>query len=277
MAILKFFSIISVVFAVASTGLSAVTAETDGKKKFCESSQEFIDTVEYLRKQKDFVIPEMEIVKVALKISENCTDAGIKFKKMMSTLVNTGVNFDHALKFSIAYSSENMESVDAFLALYEGLVVEKKFNLPFYQAFETAKAFAESSRGTNKGQLKKDFLGFLGFCLGEDDGAHLSMDLCRQLSFKYLKLHAIYERGVYEDFKSLFQFLRDRRQTGVPIAVALEITQETLEYGPGSRRNFIAAYNYGLSDLGMKPEQSLKLAIRMAAQSRPKDADNVKK
>ena len=277
MEILKLVFFVAAISAFSFENVAAVESAKDDKKKFCESSQEFIDTVEYLRKQKDFIIPEMEIVKVALKVSENCTDAGVKFKKMLSTLVNTGVNFDHALKFSIAYSNENMESVESFLALYEGLVIEKKFNLPFYQAFETAKAFAESSRSTNKGQLKKDFLGFLGFCLGEDNGAYLTMDMCRQLSFKYLKLHTIYERGVFEDFKSLFQFLRDRRQTGLPIAVALKITQNTLEYGPGSRRNFIAAYNYGLSDLGMKPEQSLKLAIRMAAQSRPKDAEDVKK
>ena len=248
-------------------------AVAEDKKKFCESSQEFIDTVEYLRKQKDFVIPEMEIVKVALKISENCTDAAAKFKKMLTTLVKTGVNFDHALKFSILYSKEDTEAVDAFLALYEGLVVEKKFNLPFYQAFETAKAFAESSRSTNKGQLKKDFLGFLGFCMGEDNGAYLTMDMCRQLSFKYLKLHTIYERGVFDDFKSLFQFLRDKRETGLPISTALQITQTTLEYGPGSRRNFIAAFNYGLKDLSMKPEQALRLAIRMAAQSKPKEED----
>lgn len=273
MEILKLFKFTLIVLLFSSLGFAA----TEERKKFCESSKEFIDTVEYLRKQKDFVIPEMEIVKVALKVSENCTDAGAKFKKMMSTLANTGVNFDHALKFAIQYSSENNESVDAFLALYEGLVIEKKFNLPFYQAFETAKAFAESSRSTNKGQLKKDFIGFLEFCIGENNGAYLTMDVCRQLSFKYLKLHTIYERGVFEDFKSLFEFLRDRRQTGLPIAVALEITQDTLEFGPGSRRNFIAAYNYGLSDLGMKPEQSLKLAIRMAAQSRPKDAADVKK
>lgn len=277
MAILRLTFSLFLVSLYCAHGYAAVTTVSEDKKKFCESSQEFIDTVEYLRKQKDFVVPEMEIVKVALKVSENCTGAGLKFKKMISTLVNTGVNFDHALKFSIAYSSETIESVESFLALYEGLVIEKKFNLPFYQAFETAKAFAESSRSTNKGQLKKDFLGFLGFCLGEDDGASLTMDICRQLSFKYLKLHTIYERGVYEDFKSLFQFLRDRRHTGVPIAVALEITQDTLEYGPGSRRNFIAAYNFGLSDLGMKPEQALKLAIKMAAQSRPKDAGDAKK
>ena len=248
-------------------------AVVDDKKKFCESSQEFIDTVDYLRKQKDFVIPEMEIVKVALKVSENCTDAAAKFKKMLTTLVKTGVNFDHALKFSILYSKENTESVDAFLALYEGLVVEKKFNLPFYQAFETAKAFAESSRTTNKGQMKKDFLGFLGFCMGEDNGAYLTMDMCRQLSFKYLKLHTIYERGVFEDFKSLFQFLRDKRETGLPISTALQLTQTTLEFGPGSRRNFIAAFNYGLNELRMKPEQALRLAVRMASQSKPKDED----
>jgi hypothetical protein len=267
--------ILSLVFisCVTSLGRAAVV---DEKKKICESSQEFIDTVEYLRKQKDFVIPEMEIVKVALKVSENCTDASAKFKKMLTTLVKTGVNFDHALKFSILYSKETREAVDAFLALYEGLVLEKKFNLPFYQAFETAKAFAESSRSTNTGQLKKDFLGFLGFCMGEDNGAYLTMDMCRQLSFKYLKLHAIYERGVFEDFKNLFLFLRDKRQTGLPISTALQLTQTTLEFGPGSRRNFIAAYNYGLNDLSMKPEQALRLAVKMASQSKPKAEDDKK-
>jgi hypothetical protein len=273
--LVKTIFILSLVFisCVTSLGRAAVV---DEKKKICESSQEFIDTVEYLRKQKDFVIPEMEIVKVALKVSENCTDASAKFKKMLTTLVKTGVNFDHALKFSILYSKETREAVDAFLALYEGLVLEKKFNLPFYQAFETAKAFAESSRSTNTGQLKKDFLGFLGFCMGEDNGAYLTMDMCRQLSFKYIKLHAIYERGVFEDFKNLFLFLRDKRQTGLPISTALQLTQTTLEFGPGSRRNFIAAYNYGLNDLSMKPEQALRLAVKMASQSKPKAEDDKK-
>lgn len=183
---------------------------------------------------------------------------------MLDTLVSAGVDHEHARHFAISYSAEDSESVEAFLTLFQGLVLEKKFNLPFYQAFETAKFFAESSKG-NKTELKKDFLGFLGFCFEDSNGILLSLDQCRSLSLKYLKLHSIYPKGVFQDFKGLFIFLRDKKETGLPIAKALDVTQAVLQSGPGSRKNFTDSYMYGLNQLNMKPAQSLVLALKLAS------------
>lgn len=236
----------------------------------CESSKEFITTIEYLRNQKSFTLPDSEIFKVALSISENCNGASRRFQKMLSTLVATGVDHNHALKFSRQYSQEDNDSVDVFLSLFQGLVLEKKFNLPFYQAFETAKFFAESSKG-NKAELKKDFLGFLGFCFDDPSGTMLPLDQCRKLSFKYLDLHKNFPNGVFKEFKSLFTFLRDQKETGLPIAGALALTQEVLLNGPGAQKNFIDSYKYGLYNLNMKPSQALSLSLKMAEYTKQKE------
>ena len=230
----------------------------------CESTKEFILTLEFLRKQKFFSLPDSENFKASLAVSKNCNGASIRFQKMIKVLVATGVDHDHALQFSIKYSQEDQESVDAFLSLYEGLVLEKKFNLPYYQAFETAKFFAESTKG-NKAELKKDFIGFLNFCFEDADGTQLSLDQCRKLSFKYLELHKYYPLGVFRDFKNLFVYLRDKRETGLPIATALSITQEVLSNGPGAQKNFIDSYKYGLNQLQLKPSQALALALKLAS------------
>lgn len=249
------------IFCFITFSLISAFAEV---KKQCESSSEFIGTVDYLRKQKNFSIPDSEIFKAAMLVSKNCNGASSKFQKMLNNLTSAGVDHDHALRFSIVYSAQDQESVDAFLSLFQGLVLEKKFNLPFYQAFETAKFFAESSEG-NKTELKKDFLGFLSFCFEDEEGAQLSLDHCRKLSLEYLKLHSLYPRGVFADFKALFKYLRDEKDTGLPISKALALTQKVLLYGPGSKKNFIDAYKYGLYKLNMKPVQSLELAMKLSS------------
>lgn len=229
----------------------------------CESTKEFISSVEYLRAQKFLTLPDNEILKTALLVSENCNGAAYRFSRILSTLVASGVDHEHARHFAVTYSREDNESADAFISLFQGLVLEKKFNLPFYQAFETAKFFAESAKG-NKTELKKDFLGFLGFCFEDANGILLSLEQCRSLSFSYLKLHAEYPKGVFPEFKILYNFLRNEKETGLSISNALAITQTILHNGPGAQKNFIDSYRYGLNKLNMKPAQSLALAYKLA-------------
>ena len=229
----------------------------------CESTKEFISSVEYLRKQKLLTLPDNEILKTALLVSENCNGSANRFSRILSTLVASGVDHEHARHFAVTYSREDDESVEAFISLFQGLVLESKFNLPFYQAFETAKFFAESAKG-NKAELKKDFLGFLGFCFEDTNGIQLSLEQCRSLSFKYLKLHADYPKGVFPEFKILYTFLRNEKETGLSISNALAITQTVLHNGPGAQKNFMDSYRYGLNKLNMKPAQSLALAYKLA-------------
>lgn len=224
--------------------------------------------MEYLRAQKFITLPDNEILKTALLVSENCNGAAYRFNRILSTLVASGVDHEHARHFAVTYSREDNESVDAFISLFQGLVLEKKFNLPFYQAFETAKFFAESAKG-NKAELKKDFLGFLGFCFEDANGILLSLEQCRSLSFSYLKLHAEYPKGVFPDFKILFTFLRNEKETGLSISNALAMTQTILQNGPGAQKNFIDTFRYGLNKLNMKPAQSLALAYKLAGLTNP--------
>lgn len=251
------FKVTAFVFLIISIGIHLNAMS-------CESTKEFISTLEYLRKQKNFSLPDSENFKAALLVSKNCNGASQRFQRIINTLVMTGVDHDQALHFAVKYSQEDNESVDAFLSLYEGLVLEKKFNLPYYQAFETAKFFAESTKG-NKSELKKDFLGFLSFCFEDSDGTLLPLDQCRKISFKYLDLHKYYAHGVFNEFKSLFDYLRNKRETGLPIARALAVTQEVLINGPGSRKNFIDSYQYGLNQLNLKPSQALSLSLKLAS------------
>ncbi len=260
---------------VSATGAEAA-AEAAADTAACESSQEFVSTFEYLRKQKSFTLPESEIFKTSLLVSENCNGASLRFQKMLDTLVLTGVDHSHALKFSVQYSQQDSAAVEAFISLFQGLVLEKKFNLPYYEAFETAKFFAESSKG-NKIELKKDFLGFLSFCFEDPNGTMLSLNQCRSLSLKYLGLHKYYPNGVFRDFKSLFLFLRDQKETGLPIASALTLTQEVLLNGPGARKNFVDSYKYGLNKLNMKPGQALALALKLAAYTKNKNENKNEK
>lgn len=255
------------VIIIFSTVLISVTV---AEGAVCQSTQEFKTVVEYLRKQKMFSLPDSEVFKIALTVSENCNGASGRFKKMLDAMVKTGVDHSHALKFAVSYSQEDTESVDAFLSLFQGLVVEKKFNLPYYEAFQTAKYFAESSKG-NKKVLKNDFMGFLKFCFEDSNGAMLSLDQCRHLSLKYLELHKQYPQGVYKDFISLFRFLREEKHTALPISKALLLTHEVLKNGPGSKKNFIDSYNYGLNKMNLTPEQSLSLSMKLASFSKRKN------
>lgn len=234
---------------------------------FCSSSKEFINTIDYLKLQKNFPISGTEIFKVALTISENCSGASLKFQRMLTTLTKTGVDFNHSLKFSIAYSKKSDEAVDTFINLYQGLVLEKKFNLPYYESFDLAKNFAEKA-GDNAATLKKDFLGFLSFCFEDKNGMMISLSHCRQLAFKYIQNYDNFPDGSLEEFKTLFSFLRENKNTGLSIGTSLALTNSVLENGPGAKENFIQGYKYGLQQLQLKPQQALALAIHLTKQTK---------
>jgi len=242
---------------------------------FCSSSKEFINTTDYLKKQKNFPISGTEIFKVALKISQNCSGASLKFQRMLTTLSKTGVDFNHSLQFAMVYSKESEEAVDTFLNLYQGLVLEKKFNLPYYESFEMAKSFAEKA-GENSATLKKDFLGFLSFCFEDKDGMLIPLSQCRQLALKYIQNYDQFPDGSLGEFKTVFSFLRENKNTGLSISNAIALTTSIIENGPGAKENFMQGYKYGLDNLQLKPQQALALAMQLTKQTK-KDVEKSKK
>lgn len=256
-------------FILLSTSLLQAQVKTvESKKKSnearCNSSKEFTSTLVYLRKQKRIVLPDAQNIQIALKVASHCNDSSQRFQKIFELLTQSGVDHNHALKFATEYCEQDNVAVEVFLNLFKGLVFEKKYNMSFYEAFETAKFFAENTKG-DQISLKEDFIGFLGFCFSDKEGMQLSLQKCRSLSLNYLKLNTKFPKGVFADFKKLFNFLRQDRHTGLSIAVALDVTEKVLAYGNEAADNFIESYKYGLFQLNLVPKEALSLGLRLAS------------
>lgn len=238
--------------------------------KTCASTDEFIATYEFLKSYSEISISENEKFKIAVSVSKNCTGSGLKFKKIIQSLVQTGVDYDRAVRFAIEFSAQSTESVDAFLSLFEGFVVQKKFNLPYYEAFKLAQDFSKNSEINHK-ILKEEFISFLNFCFEDPDGLQVPLAECRRISVKYIAQQKKYPAGLFADFKKVFKFLKEDKYTGYSISQALKTTLVIIENGPSSATNFIKAYNYSLQDLGFKPTNSLQFALKMAELTKPND------
>lgn len=236
----------------------------------CASTDEFIATYEFLKTYKEISIAEDEKFKISTSVSKNCTGASLKFQKILKSLIQTGVDYDRAVRFSIEFSNQSAESIDAFLSLFEGFVSQKKFNLAYYEAFKLAQDFSKNSEINHK-ILKDEFMSFLSFCFEDPDGLQVPFDECRQIAVKYIAQQKKYPEGLFADFKKLFKFLKEDKFTGYSISQSLKTTLSTLDNGPMSATNFIKAYNYSLHDLGLKPSHSLQFAIKMAEQSKARD------
>ncbi len=233
----------------------------------CLSSEEFVQTVTFLRDNKDIDLPEQQIRSYADQISKGCSGASQRFRDVFLYLNKNGVDHRQSLKIAISFAPHTDTVKNTFLEILKGSYLREYYDLDFRAALQTAYDISMDHR-TSPERLRKDFVGFVQFCK-DRNGLELPLAACMKFSKKLLELSPYYAQGAYPQFEELFKKLNTDKKFGISIKESLEITLKVLSYGPKGPENFLTGYSYALNPDGlhMGVHEGVQFALRMAERS----------
>lgn len=233
----------------------------------CLSSEEFMQTVTFLRASKDIELPELEIRKYADQVSKSCSGASARFQDVFLYLNKTGVDHRQSLKIAMSFAPHTDAVKNTFLEILKGSYLREYYDIDFRSALQMAYDIAMDHR-TSPERLRKDFVGFVRFCK-EKKGLELPLAVCMKYSKKLLELSPYYASGAFPSFEELFIKLNTHKEFGVSIVDALKVSLNVLKFGPTAPENFLTGYAYAMNPVGlhMSVHQGLDFALRMAERS----------
>lgn len=255
------------IFFIASFFINLSIAVPTTEHQSCLSSEEFVQTVTFLRETKEIDLPEEQIRSYADQISKGCSGASQRFKDVFLYLNQTGVDHRQSLKIAMSFAPHTDTVKNTFLEILKGSYLREYYDIDFRSALQTAYDIAMDHR-TSPERLRKDFVGFVRFCK-EKQGLELPLTVCMKFSKKLLDLSPYYAQGAYPGFEELFTKLNTNKEFGISVKESLEITLKVLSYGPKGPENFLTGYAYALNPEGlhMGVHEGVQFALRMAERS----------
>lgn len=236
-------------------------------KEHCHSTQEYIKTLEFFRKETMTPIPEKQAREIAGLVARSCDGAAERFTQAYLTMKKTGVTLQKAVEVGIALANASPLTVKNFYEIFQKTYLGDFFNLPFEVSFEIAYQLSKDFRG-NLDTARTDFQKIGELCL-DTKTLGLPVPECAMYAVKLAKLGEYYPKGVYSAFQEIYPKLREDKRFGLPIGQALEVCYRVLRHGPLAKTNFLQAFNYGTDkkglDLDGKP--ALDFALKMSQYS----------
>jgi len=228
----------------------------------CKATEEYIKTLEFLRKEE--VIPENEARQIARKVSEGCGGASERFIKAYLMMQKSGVSLQKSVDVGLALTKEDPLTVRNFHEIFEKMYLGEYLDVNFKSSFEIAFELSRNFKG-NLEMARKDFNEFSKFCM-DHKKVGLSVTQCAKLAVSFARLSQYYPRGVFSEFKTIYELLREDKRFGVGLKEGLELSEQILQNGPAAKLNFIQAYNYATTKSGMNltGREALTFALGMA-------------
>ncbi|MGE0764781.1 MAG: hypothetical protein AB7N80_16020 [Bdellovibrionales bacterium] len=264
------FLFVTPVFASVTDSLSPAekspTLTTlDGKTyKVCQSSKEFKGAFKFLREEKDLSLRDEQVLKFAVEIAKGCDGAAARFGKVFLLLKKSGVDQIHALQTALSFASMTDAQADGFCAIFQKVFLENYLNMDFANAFKLSLTLSRDYSG-DVSRLKSDFVEMVKYCLDEK-GLALDYTHCTEVTVGLTKYSELFPKGVFTDFKKLYEYLRFNKRTGLNVKDSLAIILKVMARGPAAPQNFIETLKYALEKNAFEitQDQALKLALQIA-------------
>lgn len=258
---------------VTARGLAASDEKaTSGWKKelhadHCRSSDEYIQTREFLLKTKDIELPEKQVRQMSMAVARGCTGSSEVFKTVFELLVKSGVDHKFSLKAALEQSAFSKARVAVFVESFKRLYLEESLNLDYATAYKVSLELAKAWRGP-KDTIGNDFAKMVDYCLDPKDMA-LPQKECLSLALKISSYSKFYPVGVFEIYKSLYLKLRTDKKFSLPVARAADVALRVVSKGPRGPENFLGGFEYALSDKGLNEsgEAALSHALELVEYS----------
>ncbi|MEK6554675.1 MAG: hypothetical protein AABZ31_05515 [Bdellovibrionota bacterium] len=231
----------------------------------CRASEEFIKTIEFLRK--DQTIPEKEIRKIAEVVSRGCDGSAERFSKAYLLMKKSGLSFQKSVDVGLAMVRESPVTVSNFYEIFEKMYLGEFFDVNFQSSFEIAFELSKEFKG-NLEFARNDFNDFSKFCM-DHKKVGLSVTNCAKLAVRFARLSQYFPNRLFKDFNEIYLLLREDKRFGLSLQESLNLTEQILKNGPAAKKNFLQAFNYAVmkNGLNISGREALDFALRMAARS----------
>lgn len=230
--------------------------------KTCESSKEFITTMEFLKTKNNIGMTGNSALAVAEDVSKGCKNSAQRFIKIYEILERSGLDVKSSMNFGMKLAQMEEKRGDVFVSIFKKSFLKSSFDLDLKSAVQTAESLSIDYKGAPE-KSEKDFDELAKFCLSNVNmgGLEFSIGDCAKLAIRITKLGESYEKEIAKPFIDLYSFLLKDTQMGFTINESLKISEEVLKSGPESANNFKTIFKYAISDSGLKMEKNLALEL----------------
>ncbi|MBX3021137.1 MAG: hypothetical protein KF799_05615 [Bdellovibrionales bacterium] len=236
-------------------------------KSLCNSTDEYIKTLQFLRTTKEILIPEASARKVADKVARGCNGAAERFEKILLLMKSSGLSDPKSLETALRFSSYSPDVQKNFSEIFSRAFLAEFFDYDHSTAVALAFELSRDYEG-EPAHVRDDFIYLAQLC---KDGKEMDLPstTCSEYAVKVAKLSALFPNGIRSPFQTLYKKLREDRDFGMDVKTALDFTYRILKHGPRAPDNFMDAYAYGMKESGLAlgRNQALEFAVRMARNS----------
>lgn len=233
----------------ASEGATLAASPSQDEPETCTYAKEYITTLEYLRAQKAFSIPESEARKLSQEISRACTGSARRFIKITALLSQSGLATPEAIKVGIEFSIKSDTQVETFITVFLTAFLEDELNLEIRTALHMAHALSAEFQGDSP-TAQSDFKQLTRFCVDEKN-LNLPRPQCGPFSARIAHQGEKIKGGIASPFIQLYSFLVSDSGAHLTTRQALTLTEKLMEGGREAPTNFIQAFKYGISTHGL--------------------------
>jgi hypothetical protein len=215
----------------------------------CTFTREYITTLEYLRKQKMFSIPEPAARKIAQTVSKGCTGAAQRFIKVTSVLRHAELLAKDSIQIGTDFSSRTDIEADSFVAVFLKAYLADFLDLDVHASIQMAKSLSSEFRGDIL-TVRNDFEKLVEFCVSTKNLA-LPKPQCGQFAVRIAQKGEKITGGISSSYIQGFRFLTSEAGPNLTTAQALILAEKLIGNSQNSVENFIQAFKYGISSDGL--------------------------
>lgn len=250
--------------------LLASTPKLNNEKTLvkCESTKEYVTTVQFLRDKKDFGLDHNNILRIADEISLGCSGASQRFIKITRLLTQVGIDTKNSLETAKKFAAKDDSFVDAFITIFKQTYNQDELDLDALNALRISTKLSVEFDGTVKHAVS-DFNDLANFCKSRKE-MDLPLPRCAELATKITRLGQDFDEPIAKPFINLVQFLEESKKgPEKPKNQVLVIAEKVIKNGPQASENFIQAYRFATSKdgLGFTDKDAIEFGIKMSGRS----------
>ncbi len=252
--------------SIYNSGIDArENALKDAKSKLCSATDEYIKTLKFLRKTKEFTFREEISRSIAEQVSKGCDGAAERFAQVLLLLKTVGFSERKSLQQALDFAKESPDTQKNFVEIFSKSYLTEFFDYEYPRAIQLALDLSRDYKG-DPALARADFISLVKFCK-DTSNLDLPMSFCAEYAERVAKLSQYFTTGVEKPFFALFKDLREKKEFSLDVKTALIFSHDILQHGPKSAQNFFDAYQFAVKDHELTKTPALELALKIASRS----------
>lgn len=249
--------------------LISSVSQAEVQRVFCDSSREYITTLEFLRKQagSDYSNFEKQNQALAEYVSSYCSGSAYRFIKVVRLFQRMELGINNAMPVAKEAVKVEDDRVDLFVYVFKRLYLKSGLDLNPNQSIRVAKSFLRPNKVPAK-KIKKEFKKLSSFCMSEK-GLARNKYYCAEFIMELMSSLEGKETKVADSFIDTYEELTSNKALSFSSYDALVLTRSLVKHGPNAINNFYLGLRYAMSDKGLSYSRgkAVEFGKKMASRS----------